>query len=60
MLALCSMRLGTYYAQNYASIIGGSLSMEPYKIINHINDIRIPYKQLILLSKVSQINPMGC
>ena len=25
MLALCSMLLGTYYAQNYASIIGGSL-----------------------------------
>ena len=27
MLALCSMLLGTYYAQNYASIIGGSLSL---------------------------------
>ena len=26
MLALCSMLLGTYYAQNYASIIGGSLT----------------------------------
>ena len=26
MLALCSMLLGTYYAQNYASIIGGSLA----------------------------------
>ena len=25
MLALCSMLLGTYYAQNYVSIIGGSL-----------------------------------
>ena len=25
MQALCSMLLGTYYAQNYASIIGGSL-----------------------------------
>ena len=27
MLALCSMLLGTYYAQNYASIIGGSLPL---------------------------------
>ena len=26
MLALCLMLLGTYYAQNYASIIGGCLS----------------------------------
>ena len=25
MLALCLMLLGTYYAQNYASIIGGCL-----------------------------------
>ena len=25
MLALCSMLSGTYYAHNYASIIGGSL-----------------------------------
>ena len=25
MLALCSMLLGTYYAQNYAGIIGASL-----------------------------------
>ena len=27
MLALCLMLLGTYYAQNYASIIGRSLSI---------------------------------
>ena len=27
MLALCSMLSGTYYAHNYASIIGGSLSL---------------------------------
>jgi len=27
MPALCSMLLGTCYAQNYASIIGGSLSI---------------------------------
>ena len=27
MLALCSMLSGTYYAHNYASIIGGSLLM---------------------------------
>ena len=27
MLALCSMLSGTYYAHNYASIIGGSLCM---------------------------------
>ena len=27
MLALCSMLLGTYCAQNYAGIIGGSLSI---------------------------------
>ena len=26
MLALCLMLLGTYYAQNYASIIGGCLA----------------------------------
>ena len=30
MLALCSMLLGTYYAQNYASIIGGSLAIFDY------------------------------
>ena len=28
MLALCSMLSGTYYAHNYASIIGGSLVIE--------------------------------
>ena len=28
MLALCLMLLGTYYAQNYASIIGGCLQMD--------------------------------
>ena len=28
MLALCSMLSGTYYAHNYASIIGGSLSFD--------------------------------
>ena len=28
MLALCLMLLGTYYAQNYAGIIGRSLSNE--------------------------------
>ena len=27
MLALCLMLLGTYYAQNYAGIIGRSLTM---------------------------------
>ena len=27
MLALCSMLSGTYYAHNYASIIGGSLEI---------------------------------
>ena len=27
MLALCSMLSGTYYAHNYASIIGGSLNI---------------------------------
>ena len=27
MLALCSMLSGTYYAHNYASIIGGSLPL---------------------------------
>ena len=27
MLALCSMLSGTYYAHNYASIIGGSLTL---------------------------------
>ena len=27
MLALCSMLSGTYYAHNYASIIGGSLDV---------------------------------
>ena len=30
-LALCSMISGTYYAQNYASIIGGSLECGPQK-----------------------------
>jgi len=30
ILALCSMLSSTYYAQNYASIIGGSLKVEPY------------------------------
>jgi len=29
MLALCSMLSGIYYAQNYASIIGGSLNIPP-------------------------------
>ena len=28
MLALCSMLSGTYYAHNYASIIGGSLVID--------------------------------
>ena len=28
MLALCLMLLGTYYAQNYASIIGGCLDIK--------------------------------
>ena len=28
MLALCSMLSGTYYAHNYASIIGGSLMVK--------------------------------
>ena len=32
MLALCSMLSGTYYAHNYASIIGGSLIVIPCKL----------------------------
>ena len=35
MLALCSMLSDTYYAHNYASIIGGSLESD-YKIISVI------------------------
>ena len=34
MLALCSMLSGTYYAHNYASIIGGSLTIPPCKKSN--------------------------
>ena len=40
MLALCLMLLGTYYAQNYAGIIGRSLSAgmqtKLCKILNNI------------------------
>ena len=32
MLALCSMLSGTYYAHNYASIIGGSLVIASIKM----------------------------
>ena len=32
MLALCLMLLGTYYAQNYASIIGGCL-LKPIAVV---------------------------
>ena len=36
MLELCSMLLGTYYAQNYAGIIGASLvASEKYTTIQH-------------------------
>ena len=33
MLALCSMLSGTYYAHNYASIIGGSLAGTSFAIV---------------------------
>ena len=40
MLALCLMLLATYYAQNYAGIIGGSLTMtiyvHTYYLVNYI------------------------
>ena len=36
MLALCSMLLYTYYAQNYAGIIGGSLGLTVVSIIFYI------------------------
>ena len=37
MLALCSMLSGTYYAHNYASIIGGSLATRQSctKVLDH-------------------------
>ena len=34
MLALCSMLSGTYYAHNYARIIGGSLIMKDHDAKN--------------------------
>jgi len=40
MLALCLMLLGTYYAQNYAGIIGWCLAMkhkESYKFYHIIS-----------------------
>ena len=33
MLALCSMLSGTYYAHNYASIIGGSLYIPQFALV---------------------------
>ena len=48
MLALCSMFSGTYYAHNYASIIGGSLlrtmDFKPPQVFKHkeviLNDFK--------------------
>ena len=37
MLALCSMLSDTYYAHNYASIIGGSLTINPHVYVKEIN-----------------------
>ena len=41
MLALCSMLSGTYYAHNYASIIGGSLlcSVCEYIVVLYAEEI---------------------
>ena len=36
MLALCLMLLGTYYAQNYAGIIGRSLALSDQMVFNKI------------------------
>ena len=39
MLALFSMLSGTYYAHNYASIIGGSLTLALFTTPNGINEL---------------------
>ena len=41
MLALCSMLSDTYYAHNYASIIGGSLQKSPLQ--NSLTPLSINY-----------------
>ena len=41
MLALCSMLSGTYYAHNYASIIGGSLQINyAYRNLSFVESIK--------------------
>jgi len=61
MPALCSMLSGTYYAQNHASIIGGSLSMTqnsiqvfwwPFKLMYHYTTIYDHYHLFLLYSTV--------
>ena len=65
MLALCSMLSGTYYAHNYASIIGGSLltSLDEHKasgpdrispyILKHCADEITPILHIIFTQSIS-------
>ena len=48
MLALCSMLSGTYYAQNYASIIGGSLP------VRHCLQVSYTRKKTLLTLQISK------
>ena len=52
MLALCLMLLGTYYAQNYAGIIGRSLAIAP--------DATVLYVHFIALQLYTSWNNFGC
>jgi len=55
VLALCSMLSGTYYAQSYAGIIGGSLAMILRKwkfIIMHCMAITFDAKRVWRISYV--------
>ena len=50
MLALCSMLSDTYYAHNYASIIGGSLKVDFKKFVSANSSRCIVYLYFITLN----------
>ena len=60
MLALCSMLSGTYYAHNYASIIGGSLSKgqmgENYRsVIKTVISVSIKFKNTFCKMRMEKV-----
>ena len=57
MLALCSMLSGTYYAHNYASIIGGSLILAVGDRLTDVSTILVfVCKNRVILAEFQHID----